>query len=450
MFSISNATNTNYSNILTIDATRTTFYNIIEQSGANYIYQSGTGYNELKTIQQTGANYIYQLGTGSNTMKSITQTDANTIYQTGTGDNYLKNIVQVDSSIIYQVGTSTNTLKNTNFTGTVSLLDGNLFRVYNPSSTNFLQFYQYIYGSYIENLANYNIPNNNGLQSISFRTCNTTTGAGADNLIIQPGGVTVNQNLTVRQNLQVDGNLTFPNTIATKITYYTGYYTDIFQSTIIGLRNVVPSNGTHIFKVGDNDEVKIDSIYTTINNNLLQFGTNCIEQVGTGTNTFKKSTFNGVTTFNGNINLPTTYVARDVGQLGWTPFSDDVVISGNQSLFLNTWVNLSSITLPVGVWIVNGQICYDCVTAGTAGLREITIADGPTTAHSTCVEIATNIFHYGGTTDNRTTARISKIVVVGATKTIYLNFRFRVSLSGSYRINVSTQTGMNLSCVKIA
>jgi hypothetical protein len=49
-----------------------------------------------------------------------------------------------------------------------------------------------------------------------------------DNLVIQPGGVTVNQNLTVRQNLQVDGNLTFPNTIATKITYYTGYYTDIF------------------------------------------------------------------------------------------------------------------------------------------------------------------------------------------------------------------------------
>ena len=148
----------------------------------------------------------------------------------------------------------------------------------------------------------------------------------------------------------------------------------------------------------------------------------------------------------GNLNLPTTYVARDVGQLGWTPFSTDVVISGNLALALNTWYNLSYITLPVGVWIVYGQICYDCVSSGTVGLREITIAEGPTVADSTCVEIATNVFHYSGA-NNRTSARISRYVVCGIPRTIYLNFRFRPSLSGSYQINISTQSGMNLSCV---
>jgi hypothetical protein len=167
------------------------------------------------------------------------------------------------------------------------------------------------------------------------------------------------------------------------------------------------------------------------------------------TPTISTPTINGVTTMNGNLNLPTTYVARDTGQLGWTPFSTDVVISGTVTLALNTWYNLSYITLPVGVWIVHGQICYDCVGAGTVGLREITIADGPAVQDSTCVEIATNIFHYTGA-NNRTSARISRYVVCGVAKTIYLNFRFRQSLSGSYQINISTQSGMNFQCVKIS
>ena len=278
--------------------------------------------------------------------------------------------------------------------------------------------------------------------AIKFKT-KTNASTLVDNVIIQPTLTTFNNNVLC------NNSLTFPNTIATKITYYTGYYTDIFQSQIIGLRNVVPSNGNFIFKVGNNDEVKIDSIYTTINNNLLQFGTNVIEQLGGGSNTFKTSTFNEQVTFNKNINLPTVYVARDTGQLGWTPFSTDVVISGTVTLALNTWYNLSYITLPVGVWIVHGQICYDCVGAGTVGLREITIADGPAVQDSTCVEIATNIFHYTGA-NNRTSARISRYVVCGVAKTIYLNFRFRQSLSGSYQINISTQSGMNFQCVKIS
>jgi hypothetical protein len=161
------------------------------------------------------------------------------------------------------------------------------------------------------------------------------------------------------------------------------------------------------------------------------------------------ATFNNITTMNGNLNLPTTYVARDVGQLGWTPFSTDVVISGTVTLALDTWYNLSYITLPVGVWIVHGQICYDCTSAGTIGLREITIADGPAVQDSTCVEIATNIFHYTGA-NNRISARISRYVVCGVAKTIYLNFRFRQALSGTYIINVSTQSGMNFQCVKIS
>ena len=45
---------------------------------------------------------------------------------------------------------------------------------------------------------------------MSFRTCSVTTGAGVDNLVIQPGGVTVNQNLTVNGNLQVNGNVIAP------------------------------------------------------------------------------------------------------------------------------------------------------------------------------------------------------------------------------------------------
>ena len=266
------------------------------------------------------------------------------------------------------------------------------------------------------------------------------------NTIFRDGNVTINQNLQVTGNFTfsgVNGQLVFPDTIGTKITYYTGYYTDIFQGAIIGLRHVVPSNGNFIFKVGNNDEVKIDATYTTINDNLLQFGSNYIEQLGTGTNIFKTSTFTG------NINLPTTYVARTPGQLGWTPFSTDVVISGNQALAINTWYNLSYITLPVGIWLVYGQICYDCTSTGTIGLREITIAEGPAVQDSTCVEIATNIFHYSGA-NNRTSARISRYVVCGIPRTIYLNFRFRQALSGSYQINISTQSGANFQCVKIS
>jgi len=173
---------------------------------------------------------------------------------------------------------------------------GTPLRIYNVSNSNFFDIKQNLYNTEITNWAGANLnPSNNG-QAILFRTINNTGGL-TTNMTIQYDKVTMGQ------NLQVDGNLTFPNTIATKITYYTGYYTDIYQSTIIGLRNVVPSNGTHIFKVGDNDEVKIDSTYTTINNNLLQFGTNCIEQLGTGTNTFKTSTFNENVTFNKNITL---------------------------------------------------------------------------------------------------------------------------------------------------
>ena len=168
------------------------------------------------------------------------------------------------------------------------------------------------------------------------------------------------------------------------------------------------------------------------------------------TPTINTATLNNITTMNGNLNLPTTYVARTTGQLGWTPFSTDVAISGNLALALNTWYNLSYITLPVGVWIVHGQICYDCVTAGTIGYREITISTvSNASSDSTCVEIASNVAHFSGT-NNRSICRISRHLVCGIERTIYLNFRFSQSLSGSYQINTSTQSGMNLSCVKIS
>ena len=52
------------------------------------------------------------------------------------------------------------------------------------------------------------------------------------------------------------GGITFPNSVGTKITYYTNYYTEL-QSSV--LRTVVNSSGNKIFRVGSVDIVTINS-----------------------------------------------------------------------------------------------------------------------------------------------------------------------------------------------
>lgn len=327
----------------------------------------------------------------------------------------------------------------------VEMLRGIILRIYNVSNTNFNEINQNLYNMYITNWAGASQnPSNNG-QAIILRTINNVGGL-TTNMTIQYDKVTMGQ------NLQVDGNLTFPNTIATKITYYTGYYTDIFQSTIIGLRNVVPSNGTHIFKVGDNDEVKIDATYSTFNNNILQFGSNYIEQLGTGANIFKTSTFNGNVQIK--VNIEFTYTTLS------TPTSTELghvrsaVILPNTAFGLstNTMYNCAEALLDIGVWSVTFQVCYKCtsVGGGTTNRFEYGLSTTSATFDNLFIDRmfggphGSNEFVY-----NRTTRTFT---VTSGTLTIYAVIRL-IHSSGTYQtggVTIGTSNYISMQAVRIA
>jgi hypothetical protein len=244
------------------------------------------------------------------------------------------------------------------------------------------------------------------------------------------------------------------NTIGTKITYYTGYYTDINQTTIIGLRNVVPSNGTHIFKVGDNDEVKIDSIYTTVNNNLLQFGTNCIEQLGGGANIFKTSSFNGNVTFNNNIILNSTYYAKTSGQLG-NRINGTYTYSGVADFEINSGIyNLASISLPVGVWSINGQCSYERRTnSSVIEYENNSISELSNTLDGFCK--TTNYYYKDGSAGmlEYPTKQITRIFDVQTPTTLYLQLQVvYINVGGQLkpRITSVSTTYTRLYAVRIA
>ena len=155
-----------------IDGNKTTFNNNIEQSGTNVIFQSGTGYNELKTIQQVGTNFIYQLGTGSNTMKSIVQNDYNAITQNG--------------------GNVANNFRGSIFNGWVYIKDTNriVFEDTDTPTTS-SSILQYQGGCYLDNNAT------NGGKSFVFRIWDAQAGL-QERFVIQYGGVTANQDFSVK------------------------------------------------------------------------------------------------------------------------------------------------------------------------------------------------------------------------------------------------------------
>jgi hypothetical protein len=252
--------------------------------------------------------------------------------------------------------------------------------------------------------------------------------------------------------MTVNNILTFPDVIGTKITYYTGYYTDINQTTIIGLRHVVPSNGTHIFKVGNNDEVKIDDTYTTINNNILQFGSNYIEQLGGGTNIFKTSTFNGNVQIKANIEFTYTTLSSPTStELGHVR-SAITLPSTAFGLSTNTMYNCAQALLDIGVWLVTFQVCYKCISAGggTTNRFEYGLSTTSATFDNQFIDRqfggphGSNEFVY-----NRTTRTFT---VLSGTLTIYAVIRLAFS-SGTYQtggVTIGTSNYISMQAVRIA
>ena len=276
-------------------------------------------------------------------------------------------------------------------------------------------------------------------------------------MTISSTGVSVTGNLVVtdstfNNNVICNNGLTFPRVIGTKITYYTGYYTDIFQGpVVIALRNVVPSGRYFIFKVGDNEQVKIDASYTTINNSLLQIGSNYIEQYGAGTNIFKTSTFNGNVQIKLNIDFSyTTLSIPSPTELGHVRTAITLT-SPAFVLSPNIMYNCASAILDIGVWSVTFQVCYKQTAAsGTTSRFDYGLSTTSAIFDNSFIDMQVGGFH---TTNefrmNRTTRTFT---VTTGTLTIYAVIRLAFS-SGTYQtggVTIGTSNFISMQAVRIA
>jgi hypothetical protein len=324
-----------------------------------YSYAEGTIFMDASdnmVFRNLNNDYVFKSWTGSVEITALSLNSTNATL----GSNV--NLNQSGTGVIYQGGTSTNILKGTDFTGIVNVLNGNLFRMYNTGSTNFLQIYQYINGSYFDNLTYYGVPGNAGNQTISLRTADAS-GNMVDNLVIQPLGVTAKQNFTVNGNLSVLGSIS------------------------------------------------------------------------------------GVVSYNNNITLPSTWIAKTPGtQLGGR--SSGTQVTASQTFSNNVVYNLVSLALTPGVYMVYGLASYYVQTAGTITQEEITIGEG-----------ASGIFQNALTRDFNPNMSVGYPVYpirslntyyeVTASTTLHLNVRLLFS-SGTYQRNSTSATNCILDAIRIA
>jgi hypothetical protein len=86
-----------------------------------------------------------------------------------------------------------------------------------------------------------------------------------------------------------------------------------------------------------------------------------------------------------------------------------------------TMVNATSITLAAGTWLVTAQILFLTATSGTGTTYYLNVS---TTSASSTGTIVSSVFVDSGVTGlPMITQTVSKIVVLGATTTLYLNGR---------------------------
>ena len=328
---------------------------------------------------------------------------------------------------------------------------GTPLRIYNSSNTNYNEIKQNLFVTEILNNA---FDSTSSTHAIKFKT-KTNTSKIVDNVNIQPNKT------TIHQNLQVDGNITFTNAQAitninqitftdspiVKIQYYTNYYSQILGGIF---RMVVPSDGTHRFMVGTNDEVIISETVTRVNNNIQQAGTNIIEQTGTGTNTFKTSTFDGIVQIKENIEFTyTTLITPTSTELGHVRTA--ISLPANP-FFLTTNVarNCVIATLDIGVWSVTFQVCYKCTASGTSTRFEYGLSTTSATFDNLFIDRqfggahGSNEFVY-----NRTTRTFT---VLSGTITIYAVIRLFFT-SGTYQAGgttIGTSDYISMQAVRIA
>lgn len=248
-------------------------------------------------------------------------------------------------------------------------------------------------------------------------TANNNLSQSGSGLISQTGtGTNLMKAITINadQNLTLSGTgiisqtgtgvnlmrpITFsPNGTGTKLTYYTGFLTDMNSATEI--RHIVPTGSQTRFVVGATNTVLINSSGLTLGQgqifcpgavgNRITYNTNYV--VSTAANVLRTNVPTGAThhlsvnnvdvvsiaaettTIRNNITLPTTYTTKTSGQLGY--IADGTGNTTATTFVSGTVYSLASLALGVGDWMIYGEACYQIVTAATISLEEISIAPG--------------------------------------------------------------------------
>ena len=257
-----------------------------------------------------------------------------------------------------------------------------------------------------------------------------------------------------------------PDGTGTKLTYYTGFFTDMNLATEI--RNVVPTGSQTRFVIGATNTVLINSSGITLGQGrfICPTGTtgdrityNTDYVVSTAANILRTNVPTGATqhfsvnnvdvvsiststtTIRNNITLPSTQTGQTSGQLGYIHNGTVLLPSTPTNLTTNAVQYIGNMTLPVGVWNVFAQFtCQSMTGSGVITKEEYSLSTTSTTINNDNLEIANYTAPYFTPANNAVFCRrINAIFTSSGSQLVYMTIRYNFT-SGTFQVNSTNQT----------